>query len=279
MSVFEVLASADAEAQERLEGNRAIVAAQTRAKARFAKFVSQATSQEDLEARLGLIESNLRDLVVDAVDEYGGDADRVYLASTAVLGGGHASDCGCGFCENKGKGFGKKDDDDSDDDSDEKESSVKKKACDCAEDCDCDGEEEDEKVAKLANYHLADVETGDHYQSETLDLGSTTGDEPWSDKGSPEIDKGKSGDHTGWDLDPIDVESVRNKLEKQDITEGADYDDPDFLRDKSSPVHDDADINEAASPPDTDGTKTWTGTESQADPVTSKMRNWTVVEG
>lgn len=280
MSVFEVLATTDAEEQERREGARAIIAAQTRAKARFEKFVSRAGSQDDLDARIGLIEGNLRDLVADAVGEYGGDSDRVYLATTAVLGGGHASDCGCGFCANKGS-FGQEEEDEGD----EKEASVKT-ACGCAACAAGDHDNcEEKKEAKLARYHVAEVETGDHYQSETLDLGSTTGDEPWSDKGSPEIDKGKSGDHTGWDLEPIDVGSVRNKLEKQDITDGADYSDPDFLRDTSSPIHDDADVTKATEPQNSDSQSgTWTGTEGQADPVTSenpvtsKLRNWTVVE-
>jgi hypothetical protein len=509
-SLFEVLAKLDAEEQERREGNRAIVAAQTRAKERFAKFVGQAKNKEDLDARLALIDSNLRDLISDVVNEYGGDPDRVYLATTAVLGGGHASDCDCGFCQNKGKGFDSKDEDKED-----KESSTHI-ACACGcneEDCNCDANNAcghdgckfvKSKESKLAMYHVAevetterlsspqhgqysqftmqevkqiaeavnrviqnpedypdgfedpdygdldmsiaeklssdevdalqylvaegrlvstkevskalltygrivypypgpydpnrsssirradvetterlsspqhgqysqftiqevkqiaeainrviqnpedypdgfeypdygdldmpiaeklssdevdalqylaqefalegrlvstkevskalltygrivypypgpydpnrsssirraDVETGDSYQSETVSL-PTADESGLGSEGSPKIDKGKSGDHTGWSLDPIDVKSERHRLEKQDVATKADYNNPDF--DPSSPVRERQDATKATDPQNSGPTKSWTGTEGQAEPVTSKLRKWTVV--
>jgi hypothetical protein len=121
----------------------------------------------------------------------------------------------------------------------------------------------------------AEVEDGDSYQSETVSLPAA--DDSGLGGPSPEIDKGKSGDVAGWSLSDIDVGSKKHRLENQDASEPADYNDPDFLRDLDSPVHEDADVTKSVGPPDTDGTKTWTGTEGLASPVTSRNR-WTVVE-
>lgn len=311
--LFEVLAGHDAEEQERRTGTRAAIAAQTRAKARFEGFLSKAAGQSDFEARLALIDSNLRDLANETAAEYDGDPERTYLAATAVLGGGHASDCSCGFCENMGKLPGQSDEDEEEEEGVEKESSKKchyclgdglgaggnqcpickgtgkepkekessvKTSCSCGcgpNGCDCENcPVKEQKVARWSVV-AADVEEGDHYQSERVSLPSADDDALGGP--SPKIDKGKSGDHTGWDLDPIDVGSVRNKLEKQDASDPAEYNDSDFLRDLDSPIHDDADVTKSVSPPDMDRTKTWTGTEGQASPVTSSdLTKWRLVE-
>jgi hypothetical protein len=298
--LFEVLAGVDAEEQERLTGTRAAIAAQTRAKARFDSFLGKANGTADREARLALIDSNLRDLCNEVANEYGceatistivGNSPRedvsvCYLAATAVLGAGHASDCTCGFCENKGNAPWM--DNYDDEEGEEKEASVKTACehCGCdEEDCSCSEENpcgakgcKFSKEAKLARWQVvadgAQPETGDHYQGERVDLPSS---EDGLGEPSPKIDKGNSGDVAGWSTSDIDVNSVRNRLDKQDVSDEAEYNATDF--DPSSPLRERQDADKSVSPPDTDRTKTWTGTENQADPVTSSaLAKWQVVE-
>jgi hypothetical protein len=278
VDLFQVLATEDAEEQERVAGSRAVIAVQSRATTRFAKFVALASTPDELESRIALIESELRTIASESAEDYGyDDADRLYLAATKALGGGHKSDCGCGFCENKGKGFGPFDDE-SPVDSDKGDEDVKrededevisKTACNCAEDCECDGEEELEKESSVKT---AEFETG--YQSETVNLPSADASGLGSEA-SPKIDKGTAGG-----LEAIDVGSVRNKLEVQDLTENGSFDYSDAAVDPSSPLRKRIDADKSLTQdPVGENTKTFGDQKNQADPVTSsaKLDNWLVV--
>ena len=259
-SLFDVLASTEDAELERRSAARAIIAAQERTKARFANFV--ANSNGDLDARLALIDDEVREIAAEAASEYDAsdNIERIYLAATAVLGAGHASDCSCGFCANKGKLPGAEKDEDKDDgksdesedDKDEKkddddgddkkpwESSVKTAcACGCSdENCKCSAENpcgmEGCGSKKKVSWTVvaAQPETGDNYQSESVSLPAA--DASGLGGPSPKIDKGKSGDVAGWSLKDIDVGSKKHRLVQQDATEPADYNDPDFLRDLDS---------------------------------------------
>lgn len=279
VDLFQVLATEDAEEQERVAGHRAVIAAQTRATDRFSKFVAKANTQDELESRLALIESNLREIASESAEDYGyEDADRLYLAATFALGGGHKSDCGCGFCTNKGS-FGKdeeSEDSEPDDDADDtKESKVACASCDCS-DCgsDCDGSCcEKCKRAKESSVHTA-LADGDSYQSDTVSLPSADASGLGSE-GSPSIDKSKV---PADGLKAIDVDSVRNRLESQDASDPADYNAADF--DPSSPLRDRIDADKPLMGEHTVGehTKTFGDQKNQADPVTSaKLANWLVV--
>jgi hypothetical protein len=157
--LFEVLAADDD--HSRTVETRAVIAAQTRAKARFGAFVEKAATLTEREARIELVSAELDAVLGDVAEEYGYDnTELLRNAATVALGGGHPSGCSCGFCANKGNLPGskkdddgdsddksddkddKKDDDKDDDDDDDKgdkkpwESSVKtaatKESCDCA---------------------------------------------------------------------------------------------------------------------------------------------------
>jgi hypothetical protein len=127
-------------------------------------------------------------------------------------------------------------------------------------------------LARALSRVAADISTGDSYWSETLDLGSSSGEDGVQSTGSPKIDKGKADG-----LKAIDVPSKRHENDSQDVADRAKYDKADF--DPQNAVTDR--IN-----PDTplqsehnvaDGTKTWTGTEGLANPVTSALSKWTVI--
>lgn len=292
-STFEVLASEDASEHERVAGTRAVIAAQTRATNAFGAFVSKAPVGEGRNARIELISTDLESMLAEISAEYGyEDTDRLNKAATVALGGGHAADCGCGFCENKGS-FGKDDDKDKDKDGDSKDD----KKSDAADDDKKDDDDKDDKseskkpwessvsypTGSVAIRHTAsaydwehisaDVETGDSYASETIDLGESK--DGVSDVGSPKIDKGKV---PAGGLSAIDVPSKRNNLEHQDATDRADYTAGDF--DPQNGVTDRIDADTALQPEHNvaDDTQTWTGTEGQADPVTSAvLAKWSVV--
>jgi hypothetical protein len=288
IDLFQVLATEDAEEQERIAGSRAVIAVQARAKTRFSNFIAKATTPDEVEARIGLIETNLRTIASEVCEEYGfEDADRLFLASTVALGGGHASDCGCGFCENKGNLPGSKkdtgplpdvDDDNPDNDTgDEDEKFVESRvacACGCggkcAGKCECgdDGCSCSTKSSKTA----AGVETGDSYQQKSVSLPSADAS-GLGGPNEPAIDKGTAGG-----LSAIDVDSVRNKLVNQDVTDKAKYDAADF--DPSSPLRKTVDADQATQPEfnESQSTKTFGDQKNQADPVTSSaLDNWLVV--
>lgn len=281
VNVFQVLATEDAEEQERLSGNRAVIASQTRAKAQFDKYVAK-----DTEARLAMLDDKIRAIATEACDDYGYDnIERTYLATTFALGGGHKSDCGCGFCENKGKGFGPFDDEspvDSDkgdedaerEDEDEFEKAARVAcACGCAGKCagkcEC-GDGDCSCSTKESSVKTAEFETG--YQSETVNLPSADASGLGSEA-SPKIDKGTAGG-----LEPIDVGSVRNKLNVQDISKDVKYDAAEI--DPSSPLRKTIDADKSLTQdPVGQNTKTFGDQKNQADPVTSsaKLDNWLVV--
>lgn len=293
--------------ESRVSETRAVIAGQERAKTQFEKYIGNATNDEDRQVRLAHIEGELRVIATEVCQEYDyDDSEKVYLASTVALGGGHKSDCGCGFCENKGKLPGSKKDEDTEDKTDEPEekdeekedenpwdkessrsissaneiySSIWHLACACCEDCgDC-------KCEKCANKKEASLVTsadenisGDSYQHERLDLKADTTGNGLEDIGSPKIDKDKAGDVAGTFQEPIDVDSQKHQLENQRVTDRADYNNPDF--DPENPVRERIDADTALQPEFTNGpnTETWTGTDFQANPVTSSVSKWFVLE-
>ena len=143
MGLFEVLASEDAREQETASGRRAVLAAQIRAKDSFGSFVANAATQEERDARISLISADLDQTLAEVADEYAyGDVERLKNAATVALGGGHPSDCTCGFCENKGS-FGKDDDDNKKDEKKDDDSDSDDK------DKDDDGDSDDKEEKKL----------------------------------------------------------------------------------------------------------------------------------
>lgn len=99
------------------------------------------------------------------------------------------------------------------------------------------------------------------------------------DKASPKIDKSKSGDETGWDLEPIDTQmggSPHPSVE-QDVGTPAKYDKKDFLdqtdavaKQETLPTADDSgqSTDRNIKQPATD---TWSGMDGQTDPITSAV--------
>ena len=278
--LFEVLASTDD------NGPRAVIAAQTRAKSIFERFVAGD------ESKLAYIADDLKKMAAEVADEYGyDDPEKLYLAATIALGGGHASDCTCGFCENKGKGFGDKEEDA--DEGMEKEASTKT-ACDCPAhdggDCTCDGDcgcsecsgGDSKKEASVRPYSYqafnwekvaAEADYTDSYQGERESLPTSDGT-GLGDTGAVPTDRSKSGDQTGWNLEPIDVDSQKHQLEHQDAPQRAEYNNEDF--DPSNPVRERVDADKAMQPEFTKApnTETWSGDKGdslgQQAPVTSK---------
>lgn len=311
--LFEVLASQDAAEQERLGRGRATIAVQTRAKQRFETYVSKATTPEERAARIEVVSGDLDKIAEEVIAEHGFlTLDEARAAGREALGGGHPAGCTCGFCKNKGNLPGAKKDDDGDDDDEPMEKDASTKTAKTCPECEkaemreddhvyicpnCDYEtsepdDDDERTSKTAKIDIkqasasasefpwehvaADVETGDTYAQERVDLLANKTDGLGGP--SPKIDKGKSGDETGWNLEPIDVPSERHPTEQQSATDRADYTSEAF--DPSSPVRDRVDADTPMQPEHNvaDKTETWTGTEGQASPVTSAvLSKWTVL--
>lgn len=268
MGLFEVLASSED------TGSRAVIAAQTRAKSVFERYVGNDA------AKLAFIADDLRKMATDVAYEYGHDnVDELYGAAIVALAGGHPADCTCAFCENKGS-FGKKDED-GDEEKTAKTASTKT-ACD--PDCDMDhehdhDEDEDKKEASVQPYAYQgfdwekvaaeDDRSGDSYQHERESLPESDGT-GLGDTGAVPTDRSKSGDQTGWNLEPIDVDSQRHQLEHQDAPQRAEYNNEDF--DPSNPVRERVDADKPMQPEFTSGpdTQTWSDAGTQASPVTSK---------
>ena len=150
---------------------------------------------------------------------------------------------------------------------------LEKTACDTCKcsSCDenCDGSCCDECARSKQSKTAAGPELGDSYQSETVDL-PTADNTGLGSEGSPEIDKGNSGDETGWSTSPIDAKSVRNKLVNQNVADPADYNAADFDPDSKVRTRVNPDTAMQSEHNVAPNTKTWTGTEGQATPVTSK---------
>lgn len=168
MSVFEHLARDDAREQERVSGNRAIIAVQARVQDRFSAFVANAAGPEDRDARLSLLDDEIRDVVAAVCEEYdfNGDQDIIHTAARDALGAGHPAGCDCGFCKNKGKLFDK---DDEGEEEETKESHVKT-ACGCCEDCGGEGCScSNHKESKTANEdypgHDYSIEGGEYVKN------------------------------------------------------------------------------------------------------------------
>lgn len=119
---------------------QAVAVAQKRVMDRVGGYLRVSKTREEYDARLDFVAEDVRQIVADVAGEYDVEADKLadaideHLKGDGVTdlngelddapsavgykaAGGHASDCTCGFCKNKGKLPGsKKDDDDSDDD-------------------------------------------------------------------------------------------------------------------------------------------------------------------
>jgi len=292
--LFGVLEKEASEEQERTAGTRAVIAAQTRVRERFEKFLAGSQgSDEEFASKLALIDDEVRKIALDVCNEYGFvDSEKVYLASTVALGGGHAADCTCGFCENKGKLPGAKDDDGDDDEDDKKEAKTAsvKTACDCpackrgeSERCEHLDEKEASVVAPREipefpwEHVAADTDEGDGYASERVDLPKADAD-GLGDTGAVPTDRSKSGDHTGWDLPPIEVPSNKHQKEEQSAEDRAEYNSEDF--DPSNPIRDRVDADAPIQPEFNvaPNTETWSDVGTQAAPVTSKVAKWSVVD-
>jgi hypothetical protein len=172
----------------------------------------------------------------------GADAGAGVLSSHTA---GHADDCECGFCTNKGS-FGK--DEEEDEDKDDDEDGEKKTAAD------------------------APAGAGGASKRESLPKADASG----LGGPSPKIDKAKSGDQDGWNSKPIDTEmsGTPHPTVDQDITQKPEFDKEDFLAQTDSVTtqedlpsnsgdagFDDGGVNHG------DNTDTWT--EAQNDPVTN----------
>lgn len=81
--MFEVVASTMDAEHERLEGNRARIAATKRLEKRFLKYLSKAESEGEMNARLGLIEKPALAIVKSACEEHG--YDNMETLHTEVL--------------------------------------------------------------------------------------------------------------------------------------------------------------------------------------------------
>jgi len=123
-SVFDALEGEDRDEQERREGARAIAAARERIRGRFGRFLENGRGDaRSWNSRVAFVEDEVNGIIAAATEEYGGDAETVSAAAslpTFEAGGGHASDCTCAFCKNKGKLPGSKSDEKDDGKSDEK---------------------------------------------------------------------------------------------------------------------------------------------------------------
>ncbi|MEM3097552.1 MAG: hypothetical protein QXU32_02385 [Nitrososphaerales archaeon] len=233
MSVFEQL-PVDEWHRQSLE--RAKIAVRERAKARFGSFVSVSSD------RIELVKDDIHELVNQVAMEYSvDDLRQLYTAALSELNQKSSRE----HCD--------------DDEYDELEEQKQE-------------EQEEDKVSSVQTYSdfslwsfLSDVETGDNYQQERVDL--PTADESGLGGPSPEIDKSVSGTHEGWNLDDIDVGSKRHQQETQVMTDEPDLNNPDF--DPDSPVRTRQDIEQDVEDIVGERTKTWTGTEGLADPVTN----------
>lgn len=152
--LFEHMANFDD--TERTTRRQAAAVAQKRVSDRFDHFIARAGDDKvERQARLDLIADDIRQIVADVAEEYGADTEKLQEAIDEHLEGdgvtdvdgeleeapsavgskaaaGHASDCTCGFCQNKGNlpGSDKKDDDKSDDDSEADDKSEPKESDD-----------------------------------------------------------------------------------------------------------------------------------------------------
>lgn len=120
----------------------------------------------------------------------------------------------------------------------------------------------------VSSVTASEVETGDSYQGERMKMPSAD-ETGLGSEGSPKIDTERV---PAGGLDAVDVDSKRNELTHQSVEDTANYDSKDF--DPESPVRTRVDADKAMQPEYTKGpkTQTWTGTEGQADAVTSKYR-------
>jgi hypothetical protein len=176
--LFEDLAQFDD--GKRVAGRQAAAVAQKRVADRFGSYLKIAKNADEYAARLSFVEDDVRQIVADVAEEYNADLENLqetiddHLKGDGVTdldgdleeapsavghkaAGGHASDCTCGFCKNKGNLPGSKKDDDSDSDSDTSDSDSKDDSSDD------DGDDKPDFLDKDSSARTADVEDPSYY--------------------------------------------------------------------------------------------------------------------
>jgi len=88
--LFEHLAAFDD--SERVAARKAAAVANKRVKDQVGDFLANATSPEDFESRLSLVDDDIKTAVADVVAEYGGDAERVEAAVRRSIADSSASE-------------------------------------------------------------------------------------------------------------------------------------------------------------------------------------------
>lgn len=237
--VFEVVAKQMDDEAERNEGTRARIAAKARVEERFAKYISAGTTKEERADRLSFVAAHVRQVVGEVAEEYGYEkVAELHQEMLQHLAGG-------AFCDD-----------------------CKKFQCECGDD---DSEDTKESSTKTADH-------GDSYHTETVDLGTTTSDEAWSQEGSPAINKSQVPEDG---LDAIDVPSKRHPTEQQSVTKAPTAEELATADHAESDVATRVDADTPMQPEFTQGEGgTWSGTDGQATPVTSSVEaKWSVTDG
>jgi hypothetical protein len=285
--VFEVLAGDNFE--ERRNNRKAVAVANRRAHTRFAGFLSTAADKDDFEARLDLIDTDLQRVVGEVADEFEVAVDPVFstVRQQLVAAGGFCDDC-------------------------RKWKSGPKAGCTChTENLDEDNGAPEEKTSSYPEYgfggnatnaapdgwpvdrtHAAPSIAPPGYggQGQTCpDCGSpmqngmcpncgakyASDNTGLADAPSPKMDKKRwkpNALNDEGNLKPIDTDGdSRWKTEQQDITQSADHT-KDFLEQTDSVAKHNQDVEKEWSG-DLLHTDTWSGTEGQADPVTSEHQS------
>lgn len=291
-SLFDHLAASDD--SDQIRRRQAAAVATKRFNDRYSAFLGNTVDLDEFEARLAYVEDDLKQMVASVAAEYGGDADTLEAALRRNAAGGFCDDCrkwksgpraGC-VCDGPSSGASTPPGEEEEEEEDfDKESKV---AIDLATQPIMHAQplpdEPGEGVTDI-NGELADAPTavghGTISSAKTAEALKTVklpkADESGLGGPSPKIDKGNSGDESGWNLSPIKTEGTGspNPTVTQDVEDTPDWE-ADFLaqtdavtKSESLPSNDgDAGFSDGGEAHG-DHTDTWSGTEGQAKPVTS----------
>lgn len=242
---------------DKIASRKAAAVAHKRAKDQFGAFLAQADG--DFHQRFALIEDELAQVVDGVNEEYGGDAETILASVTSVLAAG-------GFCDDcRSWKSGPKAGCTCGDDSSESETDDDAES-EPAEDSDDDAAEV--KEARTATWVVSEFRpTAEALETEKL----PTGDDTALGGPSPKIDKKEwkpNALNDDGNLSPIDTEGAGSPhpTEQQDVTDVADHE-ADFLA-QTDAVTESQDVGKETTT-EAIHTDTWSGTEGQADPVTS----------